>query len=56
MIYSSNQNGADYFIRRAGRRVLICEKAFFEWVNMSEVEKRSASPQAIAFYKKIKRR
>jgi hypothetical protein len=31
MIFSSHQTRADYFIRRTGRRILISEKAFFEW-------------------------
>lgn len=36
MIFCSHTTGADYFMRRAGRRILICEKSFFEWAHMSE--------------------
>lgn len=44
MGYASYRTGADYFIRKAGRRTLICEKSFFEWVNMS-VEQRGRVSQ-----------
>ena len=47
LIYTSHKTGADYFIRRAGRRVLICEKSFFEWVNMSEEQRIKSSQEAI---------
>jgi len=33
LIFYSKTNGFDRVIKRAGRRVLIDEYAFFEWVN-----------------------
>lgn len=33
LIFHSNTNGFNNVIRRVGRRVLINEKAFFEWVD-----------------------
>ncbi|MDD2769274.1 MAG: hypothetical protein PHT19_11100 [Methylococcus sp.] len=33
LIFNSKKNGFDKVIRRAGRRVLIDEAAFFDWVN-----------------------
>lgn len=40
LIFHAASNGFDHCIRRVGRRVLIDERAFFEWV-----EKQSASAQ-----------
>ncbi len=31
--FNKHKNGADKFIRKSGRRLLICEQSFFEWVN-----------------------
>ncbi|MBS0607140.1 MAG: hypothetical protein JSR57_09335 [Verrucomicrobia bacterium] len=53
MIFSSYKTGADYFIRKAGRRLLICEKSFFEWINMSEDQRVKASLDASRFNKKF---
>ena len=36
MAFYRHKNGADKFFRRSGRRLLICEKNFFEWVNDSK--------------------
>lgn len=36
LIFHSNTNGFDSVIRRVGRRVLIDEDAFFEWVDRSD--------------------
>ena len=33
LIFHAASNGFNYCIRRVGRRVLIDERAFFEWVN-----------------------
>jgi len=33
LIFNANSNGFDKAIRRAGRRVLIDEQAFFEWMD-----------------------
>jgi len=33
LIFYANTNGFDKVIRRAGRRVLIDEQAFFEWMD-----------------------
>jgi hypothetical protein len=54
LIFFSNTSGADYFIRRAGRRVLICEKSFFEWVNMTEEQRIKSSPDASRYREKYK--
>lgn len=35
LIYYENTNGFNKCVRRAGRRVLIDEKAFFEWISAS---------------------
>jgi len=35
IVFFESTNGASKFIRRIGRRVLICEKSFFEWVEVS---------------------
>ena len=32
MIFNANTNGFDRVVRRCGRRVLINERAFFDWV------------------------
>ena len=56
MIFSSYKSGADYFIRRSGRRLLICEKSFFEWVNMSEDQRIKASPEAMRWKERFKSR
>ena len=55
LTFTSHTNGSDYFIRRAGRRLLIDEKSFFEWVNMSKKERIKNSPTATAFASKFKR-
>lgn len=56
MIFSSHKTGADYFIRRAGRRLLISEKAFFEWVNMSEEQRAQNSQDIKRFQAKFGKR
>ncbi len=56
MLYMTHKTGADYFVRRAGRRIVICEKSFFEWVNMNEEERVKASPVASRFREKCKLR
>ena len=56
LIFFSNTSGADYFIRRAGRRVLICEKSFFEWADMSEEQRIKASPDASRWKDKFGRK
>lgn len=33
LIFNAQSNGFDLVIRRVGRRILINEAAFFEWVN-----------------------
>lgn len=33
LIFNANENGANAWIRRVGRRVLIDEAAFFAWVD-----------------------
>ena len=33
LVFFAAENGADAFIRRVGRRVLIDEAAFFSWVD-----------------------
>ena len=33
LIFNASTNGFDQVIRRVGRRVLIDESAFFQWVN-----------------------
>ncbi|NGX36400.1 MAG: hypothetical protein K1000chlam1_01246 [Candidatus Anoxychlamydiales bacterium] len=33
LAFYRHKNGADKFIRNVGRRLLICEKRFFEWVD-----------------------
>jgi hypothetical protein len=33
LVFNSNTNGFDKVIRRVGRRILIDEAAFFQWVN-----------------------
>ena len=33
LIFNAKSNGFDKVVKRAGRRVLIDEAAFFEWVN-----------------------
>ncbi len=35
LIFHAKTNGFNKVIRRAGRRVLIDEKAFFEWIEAS---------------------
>lgn len=52
MIFSSHTTGADYFIRRSGRRLLINEKAFFEWANMSLEQRILSSPNATRWREK----
>lgn len=32
LIFNSNDNGFDHVVKRVGRRVLIDEEAFYEWV------------------------
>ncbi len=38
LIFNAKQNGFDRVVRRVGRRVLIDEGAFFEWVERGEVK------------------
>ncbi len=54
MIFSSYKTGADYFVRRAGHRLLICKKSFFKWVNMSAEERLKSSPKATRFNEPFK--
>ena len=56
MIFSSNTNGSDFFVRRAGRRVLICEKSFFKWCDMSQNERIKASPDATRWQQQFGKR
>lgn len=35
LIFHSKSNGFDRVIKRAGRRVLIDEEAFFQWIELS---------------------
>jgi hypothetical protein len=56
MIFTSYTSGADYFIRRAGRRLLISEKAFFEWVNMTQEQRVKASSEATRWKEKYGRK
>lgn len=37
LIFHAKTNGFDRVIKRAGRRVLIDEQAFFEWVEMQNL-------------------
>lgn len=50
ILYHDWLNGSDYFKKKVGRSVLICEKSFFEWVNMSE-EERLKNSLAMQTYK-----
>ena len=43
LIFNSHKNGFDSVIRRVGRRVLIDEKAFFDWVDENSQGKKVAS-------------
>ena len=36
LIFNAKSNGFDHVVRRCGRRVLIDEKAFFEWVERQQ--------------------
>ncbi len=56
MLFCSHKSGADYFIRRVGRRVLICEKSFFEWAHMSEEQRIKNSPDAQRFQARFGKR
>jgi hypothetical protein len=56
MLFSSHQTGADYFVRPAGRRVLINEKAFFEWANMPQEERIKSSRDATLYQQKYGKR
>lgn len=42
LVFHAKANGFDYVIRRAGRRVLIDEQAFFEWMD----RQKTARPHA----------
>lgn len=35
LIFNADRNGFNTVVKRAGNRVLICEKSFFEWVEKS---------------------
>lgn len=39
LIFGAAKNGFNKCVKRAGRRVLIDEKAFFEWVNEQQGDK-----------------
>lgn len=39
LIFNKDVNGFHVCIRKVGRRVLICEKSFFEYVNLSAEKK-----------------
>ncbi len=39
LIFNERKNGAKAFVRRVGRRVLIDEAAFFEWVQAQSGER-----------------
>jgi hypothetical protein len=57
LIFTSYSSGADYFVRKGGRRLLlICEKSFFEWANMTEERRIEASPDARRWKDKFRRR
>ena len=43
LVFNQHQNGFDSVIRRVGRRVLIHEQAFFEWVEKHAQKKKEAS-------------
>lgn len=38
LIYQADLNGFNKVVKRAGNRVLICEKSFFEWVERTNSE------------------
>lgn len=40
LIFHANSNGFKAVIRRAGRRILIDESRFFEWLDRNQVEQR----------------
>lgn len=44
LVYYSHKNGFDRVIRRVGKRILIDEAAFFQWVNDLQ-SKAQASPR-----------
>lgn len=39
LVFNAKANGFDAVIRRAGRRVLIDEQAFFSWLNKQNIGK-----------------
>lgn len=41
LIFHRETNGFDKVVRRAGRRVLLCERSFFEWVAKQTDEDKS---------------
>lgn len=38
LVFNAKKNGFDKVVRRIGRRVLIDEEAFFDWVEQQNVE------------------
>jgi hypothetical protein len=48
LIFFSKSNGFDAVIRRVGRRVLIDETAFFDWVRQSNIDQSGVSPRTCA--------
>ena len=47
IIFWKDQNGADKFLRRSGKRILIHEKSFFEWMDSN---KESVTPPILKKY------
>lgn len=56
MYFTCETNGADYFVKKVGRRVLIDEKLFFEWVRKTPEERIKLSPKAKAYHEKYKKK
>ncbi len=42
LIFHANKNGFDSVVRRVGRRVLIDEDAFYEWIDRNDHTKATA--------------
>jgi len=41
LVFNAKQNGFDRVIRKVGKRVLIDEQAFFEWVDQTQISEIS---------------
>ena len=40
ILFNSETNGSNYFVRKLGRKLLISPKLFFEWVDSNKRENR----------------